>query len=66
MAELYTNGDREYSEKFVELYDKGYTNFENNKKVFVDKIMNLQLVIDLLADDGEDGLQYQRNHPKEE
>ena len=56
MAELYTNGDREYSEKFVELYDKGYTNFENNKQVFVNKCMDLQLVINLLADDGEDGL----------
>ena len=65
MAELHTK-DREYSEKFVELYDKGYTNFENNKQVFVNKCMDLQLVINLLADDGEDGLQYLRYHPKEE
>ena len=39
-AEQYTK-DKEYQEKFGQLFDFGFTNFDMNKSVFIDKTMDL-------------------------
>jgi hypothetical protein len=42
LVEQYTN-DREYAEKFIDLYDFGCTDFNENKMIFIDKTMSLEV-----------------------
>ena len=47
LAEGYTS-DKEYLEKFVSLYDIGFTNFNLNKEVLTTKCMDFNVVVSRL------------------
>ena len=72
-AEQYTK-DKEYQEKFGQLFDFGFTNFDVNKSVFIDKTMDFQLAVALIMAKYEDELETDdgklqgghKNYPKEE
>lgn len=55
LVEAYTN-DREFIDRFVNLYDFGFTNFSYNQYVLKNKAMNEDTVITMLLVKYDEGI----------